>query len=174
MKRRKTVDGQSSIKNAVYSNGRLYTTHEDSKIRVWNNFQGSRVWGYVFGKHTDGIYGLDVDGDILVSGGNDNKVILWNITTGEIIAKLSDHTNNVYAVKIKNNVLVTAGKDNTAIIYRLENGNVTLQHRLTGHSELIFRCDFNSTHLITASYDDTLRVRLISEMFNAIFTDLEP
>lgn len=48
----------------------------------------------------------------LASGGNDNKLILWNIYKGDMMIKLKEHKAAVRAVEFsphKNNVLLSGG-----------------------------------------------------------------
>ncbi len=59
-------------------NNRLLSTSRDGDVRLWDIRQGS---AFVFQGHTDWVFdaALSPDGTILVSGGRDQQVLMWDV-----------------------------------------------------------------------------------------------
>ena len=60
----------------------------------------------------------------LASGGNDNKLILWNIYKGDMMIKLKEHKAAIRAVEFsphQNNVLLSGGgtKDQSICVWNI-------------------------------------------------------
>ena len=79
----------------------------------------------VFEKHTAEICGMSVRNQYLASGGNDNKVVIWDLRKNCALAVLKHHRSAVKAVSWcpwKSCVLATGGgnKDQKIVVW---NGN---------------------------------------------------
>ena len=61
------------------------------------------------------------DGQLIVTGGDDGKVKLWNTTTGYCFVTFSDHSGPVTTIKFAKSgiVVVSASKDGTIRAYDL-------------------------------------------------------
>ena len=97
---------------------------------------------------------------MLVSGGWDNTVRLWNVATRENIHTLKGHTAEVYAVAFSpdGRIVVSGGWDNTIRLWDV----VTAEniHTLKGHTAAISSLAFSPDGKILASgsYDRTIRL----------------
>lgn len=61
------------------------------------------------------------NGKMLASGGVDQRVRLWDLTTGEHLHTFSDHTSKISAVAFaRDNVLVSGSSDGTVFIWDLD------------------------------------------------------
>jgi WD40 repeat protein len=58
------------------------------------------------------------DGKLLVSGSDDNSIIVWNVEKGNSIKTLNFHSDSVWRVGFTNNekYLMSAGKDKSCKI----------------------------------------------------------
>lgn len=68
---------------------------------------------------------FNADGDILVSGSDDMRVILWNWETGQVkLSFHSDHNNNVFQAKIMpftdDRSIVTCAADGQVFLFILK------------------------------------------------------
>jgi WD40 repeat protein/transcriptional regulator with XRE-family HTH domain len=82
--------------------------------------------------HTGGVdaVAFSPDGQILISGGEDGSVILWDASTGDEIRQLTGHTKNIIGLVVTtafdpgNPSLFSGSADGTLILYDLKTGNV--------------------------------------------------
>ena len=71
----------------------------DSTIKLWNiksNSSNGTLWGHKSGVNC--ISYFEGDKSLLLSGGDDNMVIVWDVNTRFIITKLKNHEENVIDV----------------------------------------------------------------------------
>ncbi len=112
------------------------------------------------GGHTKDILSLDIspDSTMLVSGGKDSLIILWNIKTQKIIQKLDYHKGVVTSVKFSpdQSLIASGSSDNTAILYNLPLNQTAF--KLTKHTGDVSALAFDTSGktLATASEDKTI------------------
>ncbi|MHA2020681.1 MAG: WD40 repeat domain-containing protein [Candidatus Thorarchaeota archaeon] len=99
-------------------------------------------------------------GDVVATGGVDRIVKLWDIRTGDLLAKLEGHTYPVLALAFSpdGGRLVSGSGDTTLRIWDVEN-RTELNH-LTGHSLYVVTCDWSpdGTRIISGEVDGTIAV----------------
>lgn len=66
------------------------------------------------------------NGDLLVSGGEDGRVIVWDASTWTRQREVNDHVGEVYAVEISSDgsLLAIGGDDGRVVVHRLKDGAV--------------------------------------------------
>ncbi|MEM7116118.1 MAG: BTAD domain-containing putative transcriptional regulator [Chloroflexota bacterium] len=100
------------------------------------------------------------NGRCLLSGGHDNKVVLWDLGTGEKRHELLGHrgATTVMDFHPSKPFAVSAAAENHIIVWDLSRG--TELRRWEGHDNLVEGLSFtpNGNHVISASSDNTIRV----------------
>ncbi|KAL8863350.1 MAG: hypothetical protein Q9178_000030 [Gyalolechia marmorata] len=134
---------------------------EDGLIRVFNI--ENRALMITLAGHEGDIYGIEFipNSCLLLSGGEDRKIRLWDIQTGaeKLIGMVSDDVTSV-ASSPDGNSLAAGCYDNTATIWNLAG---TQSMRLSGakqHTDAIYDISFSpdGQTIVTASLDMTLKL----------------
>ena len=103
---------------------------------------------------------VQISSDLLASsGGNDQTVRIWNLTTNTCKFILTGHTSNVYGLKqITPSILASGSDDATIKLWDITSGK--LIRTLTGHTSGIYwSVDLlNSQTLVSGSWDQTIKL----------------
>ena len=107
------------IYSLVWKDGNEFASSSgDGNIIIWNknNIESQKV---LIG-HKGTVWSIDWKNNILVSGGNDNKIIKWN-TTNSNKNKFTGHTGYVLTVNIdnNNNNIISGGADNKIKLWKI-------------------------------------------------------
>ena len=114
----------------------------------------------LFAGHEDWVESVafSPDGKTLLSGARDNRVVEWNIETGEVLQSFRDHTDLVWDVAYSpdGSQIVSASQDRTLILRDRASGEII--HQMEGHEGLVSSVAFSpdGTMLLSGSFDDTL------------------
>ena len=110
--------------------------------------------------HTGDINSIafSADGQMIVSGSNDNTVKFWDIKTFKIIKTLRASDEDILTVALYGNILATAGNDHHITLWDLK--TYTQTQTLKGHHGVIHSLAFSSDGhtLISGSWDKTIRI----------------
>jgi len=106
---------------------------------------------------------LSPDDNIAASCTQDNKVILWDVSSGSCVGTLEGHQAEVTSCSFGNELLVTGSKDGTILVWKYRELRRT--SRISVHSGPIHACVIspNGQFLATASEDKTARIYTIRE-----------
>ncbi|KAK5582175.1 hypothetical protein RB653_003758 [Dictyostelium firmibasis] len=107
-------------------------------------------------KHQSCVTCLQVYGNILMSGGSDRVVRVWDLNTSQPIQILSGHNEGVRALQFNGNVLVTGSDDTTVRVWDLRSKNCNIS-TLRGHNGSVRCLQWDGTTLITGSNDQSVR-----------------
>jgi WD40 repeat protein len=136
--------------------GFLLSGQSNGSIYAWNIETRSLNSSYVK-KHTDRVTDLALmANETLASSSWDATILIWNLTTQQVIYILIGHTNKVMSLKVLSSSLIASGSmDNTSKIWDLNVGNVTLE----SHTDsIMYSVDmFSEDILMTASLDRTIK-----------------
>lgn len=111
-----------------------------------------------------GILCLDVlptQEEMIVTGGADNNVVVYNRTTEKIVDTLKGHSKKITDVKFhpQGKLVFSTSQDATSIIWNLDQktGKYAVEHTLKDHSSEVVGCTLHpsGSYLITASTDNT-------------------
>ncbi|MEI2579562.1 WD40 repeat domain-containing protein [Scytonema sp. PRP1] len=107
----------------------------DGSIRLWSNYlshdrhpkpHSINPSAKLLHGHADFVWDITFspDGRLLVSGGRDGTLRLWNVQDGQSIHVLEGHTHDVYGVAISadSQLLVSTGEDQTVRLWHLQSG----------------------------------------------------
>lgn len=112
--------------------------------------------------HVMGVWAMVPWGDLLVSGGCDRDVRVWNLLTGLPVHTLRGHTSTVRCLKMSDaNTAISGSRDTTLRIWDLKKG--ICKHVLVGHQASVRCLEIFGDLIVSGSYDTTARIWSISE-----------
>jgi F-box and WD-40 domain protein CDC4 len=124
-------------------------------IELYNTVTGERVRR--ISGHEGGVWALDFMGNVLVSGGCDRDVRVWDIKTGTMLHRMHGHTSTVRCLKIiDDQICVTGSRDHTLRVWDLQTGEC--MHVLRGHEGSIRCLAVFGDLVVSGSYDNTLKI----------------
>ncbi|KAE9405379.1 WD40 repeat-like protein [Gymnopus androsaceus JB14] len=96
--------------------------------------------------------------DLVVSGGCDKVVRVWDIQSGQCMCILRGHTSTIRCLKVLHNrpIVVSGSRDNTVRVWDIQQG-LPLR-TLAGHMATVRCLDVCGNRVVSGSYDDTCRV----------------
>lgn len=112
--------------------------------------------------HVMGVWAMVPWGDLLVSGGCDRDVRVWNMATGASVHTLRGHTSTVRCLKMSDErTAISGSRDTTLRIWDIERG--ICKHVLIGHQASVRCLEIHGDLVVSGSYDTTARIWSISE-----------
>lgn len=111
--------------------------------------------------HVMGVWAMIPWDDILVSGGCDRDVRVWNMATGANVHTLRGHTSTVRCLKISDaNTAISGSRDTTLRVWDLRSGTCTSV--LMGHQASVRCLEIHGDLVVSGSYDTTAKIWSIS------------
>ncbi len=103
------------------------------------------------------------DGGLLVAGGQDQTLRMWNTENGKIVFPPIDTQQGpvtALASHPDGKTLASGGKDGRILLWNMKDNVVEPIEELTGHHSPVFGLDFSHDghRLVSASFDDTIRI----------------
>lgn len=130
-------------------NSRIFVLQEDG--RLIRSLRG----------HVMGVWALAIWGDILISGGCDRDVRVWNLRTGECLHRLVGHSSTVRCIEMVNATTAISGsRDGTLRIWDIVTGECNAF--LLGHRSSVRCISVDGDICVSGSYDFTAKVWRIS------------
>ncbi len=97
---------------------------------------------------------------LLVTGGDDRNLRVWNVETGELEAQLSSgRTKTLTMCALGERRLASAGSDNLIRVWNLTTGQLTAT--LAGHTGSVAALATNGAMLASGSYDTTVCIWVV-------------
>lgn len=101
---------------------------------------------------------LSADGGMLAIAGTNNKIQVWDTTSGEEIYSFSGHSDSINTMTFSpdGTLLASGSADNSIILWDVDSG--VRRHRLSGHSDAVYEIVFSPDGKTIASEagDDTI------------------
>ncbi|KAI5995454.1 WD40-repeat-containing domain protein [Pisolithus albus] len=95
---------------------------------------------------------------IVVSGGCDKRLRVWDVVSGRCIYILEGHTSTIRCIRVLHNrpVAVSGSRDATVRVWNIQEGR--LLRVLQGHQQSVRCLDVCGNRVVSGSYDTTCRV----------------
>jgi WD40 repeat protein len=128
----------------------LWEATTGNLLKTLESFTDSRTWAAKFSPC----------GQILITGGTDTTIKVWNVDTGERLKTLSGHLDRIRALAFPPNggIIASGSSDATIKLWDIETGECLCD--LMGHHQIVTKLKFSSdgTLLVSSSYDHTIKV----------------
>ncbi|KAI6359324.1 hypothetical protein MCOR25_007085 [Pyricularia grisea] len=112
--------------------------------------------------HVMGVWAMVPWDDLLVSGGCDRDVRVWDLSTGACLHTLRGHTSTVRCLKMSDsNTAISGSRDTTLRIWDIRSG--LCRNVLVGHQASVRCLEIKGDIVVSGSYDTTAKVWSISE-----------
>jgi WD40 repeat protein len=134
---------------------------DDNTIKAYSTNSQGLLYEFKNG-HKSQILAIDIskDSTLLVSGGKDSTMVIWDFVNKKILKSLTYQKGIITSVKISpdRRYLASGGTDNKVYLYDLEKNEVV--HEFTDHVDDITSVKFSpdGTLLATASGDNTIKI----------------
>ena len=112
--------------------------------------------------HSGEVYtaALSPDGRLLVSGGTDAAIKLWDVASGRVLRTLTGHSESIHAIAFSpdGQTLASASSDKTIRLWNAESGRQLAT--LTGHQDEVTAVAFSpdGRTIVSGGYDNTLKL----------------
>lgn len=156
------IDLGGDVKSVAFSPNDQYiaagTAEPDSRIRVWN-LDGKLILDKKANKDGVETISFSPDSKYILTGGKDNRGLLWNITKGNIEVRYEAHTNDITDVAFSpdGEYVLTASVDKTARLWKLNGKEIRIYKN---HEEPVTSVAFSpdGQYVLTGSKDRTARL----------------
>ncbi|KAL8870474.1 MAG: hypothetical protein Q9174_003493 [Haloplaca sp. 1 TL-2023] len=127
---------------------------DNAKIHIFDT-QGEHL--RTLQGHMMGVWAMVPWDDILVSGGCDRDVRVWNMATGASVHALQGHTSTVRCLKMANaDTAISGSRDTTLRVWDLKTG--TCKSVLIGHQASVRCLEIYGDMVVSGSYDTTAKL----------------
>ncbi|KAJ4414860.1 hypothetical protein N0V85_002971 [Neurospora sp. IMI 360204] len=161
--------GRNITKNITQEGGVVTSLHltkkyiivalDNTKIHVFDT-EGNEL--RTLRGHMMGVWAMVPWDDVLVSGGCDRDVRVWDLTTGVCMHTLRGHTSTVRCLKMSDaNTAISGSRDTTLRVWDIRNG--VCRNVLVGHQASVRCLEIHGDIVVSGSYDTTAKVWSISE-----------
>ncbi|KAI4205537.1 MAG: hypothetical protein LQ350_000316 [Teloschistes chrysophthalmus] len=103
-----------------------------------------------------GVRCLEIHGDLVVSGSYDTTAKIWNIHSGQCLRTLQGHFSQIYAIAFDGKRIATGSLDTSVRIWSPFDGSC--QAILQGHTSLVGQLQMRNNTLVTGGSDGSVRV----------------
>ncbi len=125
---------------------------DKESVKVFHTSSGEFIREFA-GGHRNKILSIDISADstLLVSGGRDSTIVLWDFTDGSVLKSLPHHRGIVTSVRISpcGKYILSGGTDNNVHLYDIERDNITAV--FSDHSDDISSVEFSYCGKLFAS-----------------------
>lgn len=108
------------------------------------------------GEDEDEELGLTPRPPLLVSGGLDNTIRVWNLTTGKLLQTLFGHLEGIWCISFDSLRIVSGAHDELVKIWDAETGKC--MHTLEGHAGAVNCVGLSDTLVVSAGADRVVRI----------------
>ncbi len=138
---------------------KLFSSSFDRTIKIWDLDSGNCLHTWQLNAPVYRI-ALSPDDLILASGSNCGDVLLWDVTTKELLNKFTGHTMTVLDISFQpqGKLLASSSFDTSIKIWDLNTGNCL--RTLTEHTQVVSSVNFNSlgTQVASSGLDTLIKI----------------
>lgn len=106
-------------------------------------------------QHNSGIYCLQFNAELLVTGSRDRNLKIWDIRTGRLRHTLEGHTGSVLCLQFNDHHLISGSSDGTLILWDIQTGQKI--KTFVGHGESVLNVKLLGNKIVSCSKDRTVR-----------------
>ncbi|KAI8997363.1 WD40-repeat-containing domain protein [Pilobolus umbonatus] len=106
--------------------------------------------------HNGGIYCLQFNHSILVTGSRDKLIKIWDIQAGTLLYTLAGHHGSVLCLQFNDRYLISGSSDTQLIIWDIHTGEQI--RALAAHEESVLNLKFDSSTIVSCSKDRSVRI----------------
>uniref|UniRef100_A0A1I7ZAG2 F-box domain-containing protein n=2 Tax=Steinernema glaseri TaxID=37863 RepID=A0A1I7ZAG2_9BILA len=130
------------------------------QARIIATWRGRDIRGYcpLKGHDEHVITCLQIHGDHIITGSDDNTLKVWSASQAKCLHTLTGHIGGVWSSQISSDgkILISGSTDRTVKVWCMETGR--LLHSLVGHTSTVRCMALNGRTLVSGSRDATLRI----------------
>ncbi|KAI8336638.1 hypothetical protein BC941DRAFT_461508 [Chlamydoabsidia padenii] len=128
------------------------------RLKVERNWRNNKYTVRTLAGHTDGVMCVQFcdSSNIVITGGYDKTIRIFNMETGELIRSLKGHTRCIRALQFDETKLVSGSMDATVKIWDRHTGECI--RTLEGHTGGVLSLHFDCRLMVSGSTDHTIRV----------------
>ncbi|CAE7820338.1 wdr83 [Symbiodinium microadriaticum] len=138
----------------------IMTASQDKSVRLWNPHSGKHIKKFA-GCHNQEVNDIRIaaDNSKFVSCGSDKLIFLWDVTSAQVIRKLTGHDRKVNALAFgpKEDVLLSASHDKTVKIWDMRTRSRAPIQTLSDAVDSILCLITHKDAIISGSVDGGLR-----------------
>ncbi|KAK2734590.1 hypothetical protein FQN57_001637 [Myotisia sp. PD_48] len=154
-----TITDQGVVTSLHLTPRYIVVALDNAKIHIFDT-DGKHL--RVLNGHVMGVWAMVPWDDLLVSGGCDRDVRVWDMAKGDCIHKLRGHTSTVRCLKMSNKTTAISGsRDTTLRVWDLLTG--VCKNVLVGHQASVRCLEIYDDLVVSGSYDTTAKIWSISE-----------
>lgn len=106
-------------------------------------------------QHSSGIYCLQFNAELLITGSRDKNLKIWDIRTGRLKHTLEGHIGSVLCLQFDSHHLISGSSDGTLILWDIQTGQKL--KTFVGHGESVLNVKLLGNKIVSCSKDRTVR-----------------
>lgn len=146
--------------NRRWKEGKCKTRHFPPPTKITANSTTQQLQQDILSElerqHNGGIYCLQFNHSILVTGSRDRYLKIWDIKSGQLKHTLEGHTGSVLCLQFDHQHLITGSSDSTLIVWNIHTGEKI--KTLIGHGESVLNVKMRGNTVVSCSKDRTVKV----------------
>ncbi|KPV75191.1 uncharacterized protein RHOBADRAFT_36032 [Rhodotorula graminis WP1] len=147
---------QGVVTSMAFDNEWIVVGMDTSKVHIFEAGLGTYV--RTLAGHELGVWCLTLAGAVVVSGGSDRNVRVWDVATGRCLHVLPGHTSTVRCLRVLDArpVAVSGSRDGSIRVWDIERGLAL--RLLSGHRKSVRAIEVCGNKIVSGSYDTTARL----------------
>lgn len=151
------LQGHAGSVNFINVDGSILASgSEDTQVMLWDLMTGFCLGSMQGHTSTVNCGKLSMKDSRAVTGGADNRIIIWDTDGHQRVKTISDHEGALFCIGISNQIIASGADDKTVRLHRLDTGDCV--GVLTGHRGAVWDMDWVGFRLVTVSEDHLVKL----------------